>query len=110
MHTKRVRSRQLYHAVDWVEAKSKPRSGANGALSQDTKQFQLFLLLALVVRLVAMLMRRLRMLLGGIRVLFAFGMIALAVMLCGGAVRLRSVLVMLGRFVMFISCHGYPPW
>jgi hypothetical protein len=71
---------------------------------------KLFLLLALVVRLIAVLVRRLRMLLGGVSVLFAFGMVALAMMFGCGAVRFRGVLVMLGCFVVFISCHCEAPW
>jgi hypothetical protein len=60
--------------------------------------------------LVAVLVRRLRMLLGSVCVLFALGMVALAVMLCCGAVRFRGVLMMLGCFVVFVSCHGDAPW
>ena len=48
------------------------------------------------------------MLLCSVCVLSAFGMIAFAVMLGCGAMRLGSVFVMFGSLVMFVSCHLAP--
>ena len=52
-----------------------------------------------------MFMRRLRMLLRSGGVLFSLGMIPLAVVLGGGTVCLRCVLVVLCSLVVLVSCH-----
>jgi hypothetical protein len=58
--------------------------------------------------LIAVLVSRLRMLLCSIGLLPALGMIALAVMLGGGAMRLGGVLVVLGSLVVFVFGHFSP--
>ena len=75
------------------------------SLELYTTLLSLFLLLALSVGLVAVLMGRLGMLLCGIGVLFAFGMIALPMMLSSGSMGFSCVLVMLSSFVMLVSGH-----
>ena len=60
--------------------------------------------------LIAVLIGGLRMLLGSIRMFLAFGVIALAVMFCGGAMRLCSVFVMFGSLVVFVFRHCTPRW
>ena len=57
------------------------------------------------MRLVGVLVCRLRMLLGARSVLLALGMVAPAVMFGGGTMRLGSIFVMFGRFVMFFLSH-----
>ena len=57
------------------------------------------------MRLVSLLVSCLRMLLRSISMLFALGVITLAVMFGGGTVRLSCILVMLSGFVMFVSGH-----
>ena len=52
-----------------------------------------------------MLVSCLRVLLRSISMLLALGMVALAVMFGGSAVRLGRVLVVLSGFVMFVSGH-----
>jgi len=63
----------------------------------------LLLLLALSVRLVAVLVGSLRMRLCRIGVFFAFGMIALPMMLSSGSMGLGCVLVVLCSFVMLVT-------
>ena len=58
--------------------------------------------------LVGMLVGSLRMLLGDIRMFLALGMVALAMVFSSGTVCLRSVFVMLGSLVMFVSSHFSP--
>jgi len=58
--------------------------------------------------LVAMLVGGLRMLLGDIRMFLALGMVALAMVFSSGTVSLRSIFVMLGSLVMFVSSHFNP--
>jgi hypothetical protein len=41
--------------------------------------------------------------------LFAFGMVAFAMMFGGGAMRFGCILVMLGCLIMFVSSHWIPP-
>jgi hypothetical protein len=65
----------------------------------------LLLLLALGMGLVGVRVGGLRMLLCGIRMLLALRMIALAVVLCGGTVRLGRVFVMFRGLIMFVSSH-----
>jgi hypothetical protein len=55
--------------------------------------------------LVGMLVSCLRVLLRSISLLLTLGMIALAVMFGGGAVRLGRVLVVFSGLVMFVSGH-----
>jgi len=55
--------------------------------------------------LVGMLVGGLRMLLGDIRMFLAFGMVALTMVFSSGTVSLRSIFVMLGSLVMFVSSH-----
>ncbi len=50
-----------------------------------------------------MLVGGLRMLLGDIRMFLALGMVALAMVFSSGTVSLRSIFVMLGSLVMFVS-------
>jgi len=57
------------------------------------------------MRLVGMLMGSLRVLFCSICMLFAFGMIALAVMLSGGPMSLRCVFVVLCSLIVLVSCH-----
>ena len=52
-----------------------------------------------------MLVGGLRMLLGDIRMFLAFGMVALTMVFSSGTVSLRSIFVMLGSLVMFVSSH-----
>jgi len=52
-----------------------------------------------------MLMRCLRMLLRSICVFLAFGMIAFAMMFCGGSMRLCRVFILFGGLVVFVSRH-----
>jgi len=58
--------------------------------------------------LVGMLVGGLRMLLGDIRMFLALGMVALAMVFSSGTVSLRSIFVMLGSLVMFVSSHFNP--
>ena len=58
--------------------------------------------------LVGMLVGGLRMLLGDIRMFLALGMVALAMVFSSGTVSLRSIFVMLGSPVMFVSRHLNP--
>jgi hypothetical protein len=67
--------------------------------------FQLLLLLAFGVRLIAMLVGGLRMLLCTLGVFLALGMIALAMMFRRRAMRFRSVFVMFGCLVVFVTSH-----
>jgi len=60
--------------------------------------------------LVSVLMGGLRMLFRGIRVFLALGVVTLAVMFRGRTVSFCRVFVVLGRLVVFISCHGVPRW
>jgi hypothetical protein len=61
--------------------------------------------------LIAMLIGGLRVLLRAAGVLFALGMIALAVVFCGRTVRLGGVIVMFGSFVVLIFSHlGLVGW
>ena len=62
------------------------------------------------MRLVCVLMGRLRMLFRGIRVFLALGVVTLAVMFRGRTVSFCRVFVVLGRLVVFISCHAKPRW
>jgi hypothetical protein len=66
---------------------------------------RLLLLLTLRMRVVGVLTRSLRVLLRARRVLFAFGVIALAVVLGGRTMCLGSVFVVLGGLIMLVSCH-----
>jgi hypothetical protein len=65
----------------------------------------LLLLLALRVGLITLLACALRVLLSTLRMLHALCMIALAVLLSGGAVRLCSVFMKFGGFVVIVVCH-----
>jgi hypothetical protein len=56
-----------------------------------------------------MLLGHLRMLFGSVRMLPTLGMVALSVIFRCGAVRLGSVFVMFGRFIMLVSSHREPP-
>ena len=58
------------------------------------------------MRVVGVLARSLRVLLRARRVLFAFGVIALTVVLGGRTMCLGSVFVVLGGLIMLVSCHG----
>ena len=58
--------------------------------------------------LVGMLVGGLRMLLGDIRMFLALCMVALAMVFSSGTVSLRSIFVMLGSLVMFVSSHFHP--
>jgi hypothetical protein len=69
--------------------------------------FELSLLLALAVSLIAVLASSLGVLLSVCRVLFGLSVVALFVMLGGGAVRFGSILVVFGCFVVFVSSHGF---
>jgi hypothetical protein len=60
--------------------------------------------------LVGVLVGGLRVLLRSISMLFAFGVIALAMMFCRGTVRLSRILMVLSGFVMFVSRHFWHPW
>jgi hypothetical protein len=62
------------------------------------------------MRLVRVLMGRLRMLFRGVRVFLALGVVTLAVMFRGRTVGFCRVFVVLGRLVVFVSCHGKPRW
>jgi hypothetical protein len=64
------------------------------------------LLLALGVGLVTVLMGSLRMLLRSIGVLFAFGVVALAMVFGSRTVRFSCVLVVLRSLVVLISGHA----
>jgi hypothetical protein len=55
-----------------------------------------------------MLVGGLRMLLGDIRMFLALGMVALTMVFSSGTVSLRSIFVMLGSLVMFVSSHLNP--
>jgi hypothetical protein len=66
----------------------------------------LFLLLALRMSLIAMLACSLRVLFGTARVLFALGVVTLAVMFGGGTMCLGSVFVVFGSLVVFVLGHG----
>ncbi len=66
---------------------------------------QLLLLLAFRVRLIAMLVGGLRMLLCTLGVFLALGMIALAMMFRRRAMRFRSIVVMFGCLIMFVTSH-----
>jgi hypothetical protein len=55
-----------------------------------------------------MMVSGLRVLLSALRMLFGVGMIALAVQFSGGTVCLRGILVVIGSFVVFVSCHSEP--
>jgi hypothetical protein len=81
------------------------RPGGDPGLSS-----QLLLLLALGVGLIGVLVGGLRMLLGTIRMLLTLGMVAFAVMFSGGTVCLRSIFVVLGSFIVFVSGHEVPRW
>jgi hypothetical protein len=48
------------------------------------------------------------MLLRGIRVFLAFGVIALPMMFSGGAMGFRSIFMVFGSLVVFVSCHCEP--
>jgi hypothetical protein len=56
-----------------------------------------------------MLLGHLRVLFGSVRMLPTLGMVALSVIFRCGAVRLGSVFVMFGRFIMLVSSHREPP-
>jgi hypothetical protein len=71
--------------------------------------FNLLLLLALGVRLVAVLMSSLRVLLRGSCVLLALGVIALAVVFRRGSVGFGRVFVVLRSLIVLVSCHGRFP-
>jgi hypothetical protein len=70
---------------------------------------QLLLLLALGVGLVAVLRSGLGVLLSVGGMFLALRVIALAVMLCGGAMRFRRILMVFGCFVMLVFGHVIPP-
>jgi hypothetical protein len=72
--------------------------------------FQLFLLLALGMRLVAVLAGGLRMLLGIRRMLFALCVIAFAMVLGGGSMRFGGILVMFGCLIVFVFGHWLSPF
>jgi hypothetical protein len=57
------------------------------------------------MRLIGVLVSCLRVLLRARRVLLPLGVVALAVMVGCGTMRLGSVLMVLGGFVVFVSCH-----
>jgi hypothetical protein len=63
------------------------------------------LLLALGVSLVAVLSSGLGVLLGIGRMFLALRVIALAVMLCGGAMRFRRILMVFGCLVVLVFGH-----
>jgi hypothetical protein len=58
--------------------------------------------------LIALLVGSLRVLSRTGRLFLAFGVIALAMMFRGRAVRLGGVFVMFGGLVMLVSCHCKP--
>jgi len=66
----------------------------------------LLLALALRMRVRGVLVRRLGMLMGGRAMLAGLGVITLAVMLGGGAVRLGRMVVGFGRFVVMFERHS----
>jgi hypothetical protein len=78
--------------------------------------FYLFVLLTLRMSLIALLVCCLRVLLSSARVLFALGVVALAVMFGCGTMSLCSIIVMFGCFIVFIFSHNnsmccwFPSW
>jgi hypothetical protein len=57
-----------------------------------------------------MLVGRLRVLLRTRGMFFSFRMVALAMVFGGRPMRLRSVFVMFGSLIMFVSSHDKPRW
>ena len=70
-----------------------------------TSAIYLLLCLALGVGLITLLARALGMLLSTLRMLHALGVIALAVLISGGAVRLCRIFVKFGGFVVIVIRH-----
>jgi hypothetical protein len=81
------------------------RAAAGPFFLRYYRRSRLLLLLALGMSLVAVLSGILSMLLGGRGVFLAFHVIAPAVVLSCGSMRLCRVLMVLGSFVMFVFGH-----